>query len=242
MTKISNLDPSKVLGFFSKTFIVVFILGITLILVSLISTGQENSTFSKKLCFTNSCLKYTYNIFSETIKLSQAFTSLLTSIATIGGIVVAVFTYINSVKTNALNNHISHFQIFSNCIISECQKRDMLSISSIDIFHWYNSIFKRSRDGIMTVSNEYRRIIKDLNTTICVSNERCQKASKESFRYKVHQSEMIETLKTFKISLEMHPRNEFYEIEGQVLGLIQTVNNAFAANSNLEEIADRAYI
>ena len=96
------------------------------------------------------------------------------------------------------------------------------------LFNTEERLKKLSNEYYDSASDAYRKII--------------QNRSKESFRYKVHQSEMIETLKTFKISLEMHPRNEFYEIEGQVLDLIQTVNNAFAANSNLEEIADRAYI
>ncbi|MGO0305086.1 retron Ec48 family effector membrane protein [Endozoicomonas acroporae] len=242
MTKISDLQPSQVLSFFTRTFITVFFVGLGILIFLLAVTVIEEKIYIKEFCFRNSCLKYTFGLFSESIKLAQAYLSLLTAVATIGGIVAAVFTYTNSASTNALNNHISHFQIFSDYVLAESNKRDRISISSIDVFYWYNMIFKRSKEGVMTVSDGYRDAMNNLNSTIEASNERAQRAQNGSFLYKQHQTDMIESLREFKITLQRHPRNDFYEIEDQLLDLIKTVNNAFTPNSNVADLTDRSYI
>ncbi|OYD21300.1 hypothetical protein B6S09_16095 [Oceanimonas baumannii] len=162
--------------------------------------------------------------------------SLLVSIATVGGIVVAVSNYLNVAQTNALNNHISHFKIFQDYVTFEVGKRNMLNISSVDMFRWYNLIFHSSRTGSMDISGEYVMAMIGINDEISRSNGQAQNAKEGSYRYKEHQERISKKINFFGIKLGFHPRNDFDEIERQIFDLISTVNKAFCSGSIVPDI------
>ena len=236
------IKSNKPFVFFMYAFITTAIMGFGLTLISLIWTAYVDEIYNYNLCLTNECIKYTYTLFEYSLKGFSITITLLTSIATIGGIIVALLNYVSTTNSSALNNHIAHFKIFNDYLFFEIEKRDRLNISAIDIFKVYNLIFDKSRTGIMDVSEEYRNDISSLNIEIERSNEFSQTASSESFRYKIHQERMINIFKKFGIELDFHPRNDFYEIEGQLLDLVSTINQAFCTESALPEIPRRQYI
>lgn len=198
--------------------------------------------YNYEFCFTNDCLKYTGTIFGSTFELATKSVQLLTSIATIGGIIFAILSYLNVAQTNALNNHISHFTIFQDYVQSEILKRHLLSAKHIDIFTWYNLVFENSRNGSIDVSERYILTIEKINSSIKKSNEQAQKASAGSFRYKDHQELMISSFSSLGVTLTRHPRNDFFEIEGELLDLISITNKAFTPGSDIKLFLSRNYI
>ncbi|HHH1072599.1 TPA: retron Ec48 family effector membrane protein, partial [Yersinia enterocolitica] len=139
-------------------------------------------------------------------------------LSTLGSIFIALFSYINSVKTSALGNHMAHLKIFQDYINEELKKRDKISPSSIDSLYWYNLIFTNSQEGNVSVSNKY---IEKINSSIEISNLKSTNASNGSFRFVEHQHLMINTLCNLGITLHTQPRIQFKEAEDQVIDLIQ---------------------
>ncbi|WP_324726627.1 retron Ec48 family effector membrane protein [Pseudomonas chlororaphis] len=216
--------------------------GFLLSLVIFLKTGFAESAFDKNLCFTNSCVKYGLSLYAQVLLILKETLNLLVTIATIGGIIVALLSYLNSVGATALSNHISHFSIFQSYIGNEISKRDRISASSVDIFLWYNAIFFKSRSGLTAISPDYVSLINSINNEIKKSNLQSEKGVDGSFRYRPHQERIIQSLKNIGIVLTHQPRNEFYEIEDQVFNLIATVNKSFCYSDQVPQILNRKYI
>ncbi|MEZ0535001.1 retron Ec48 family effector membrane protein, partial [Enterobacter sp. KB-221C9] len=125
--------------------IAIVFLGAVFFVISFISTGIQERFFERDFCFHNTCILNFTNGYSQSLLILQATFILLGLVASIGGIVVALLGYTNSVSVSALGNHISHFKIFQEYLSYEINKRDRLSSSSFDIFKWYNIIFNKSR-------------------------------------------------------------------------------------------------
>jgi hypothetical protein len=245
MTTNTNFSPKTVLPQLIHYFKWITIIGLVFFAMIVISTifsivSSDFQNFS--FCFTNHCINNTLTAFSGAIKFMAGLVFILTSIATVGGIFIALMGYINNHETSTLNNHISHFTIFKDYINIEVMKRDRLDVSVLDIFRWYNLIFINSRLGSMVISDRYIDIIKEINIEITTSNIQSQKATEGSFYYRKHQYRMIEVVKSLGIVLEIYPRNDFYEVEGQLLALISSINNEFCSDERIPAIENRKYI
>lgn len=221
--------------------ITIISLGTLLFLISFIATGIQESFFSRKFCFHNTCILNFTNGYSQSILILQATFVLLGLVASIGGIVVALLGYTNSVSVSALGNHISHFKIFQEYLSYEITKRDRLSASSFDIFKWYNIIFNKSRSGSTSISQDYCDLIKKINSAISESNTACTQAKSGSFSYVKHQNNITTLLRDFGIMHPRLPRNDYYEVEDQVFELIDNINREFCYSSSIELLEKRLY-
>lgn len=216
-------------------------LGSILFTTSVVLTGLQEGFFSREFCFNNSCISNFTNGYSQSILILQATFILLGLVASIGGIVVALLGYTNSVSVSALGNHISHFKIFQEYLSYEINKRDRLSASSFDIFKWYNTIFNKSRSGSTSISKDYCDLIKKMNHTINASNIACTKAKSGSFSYVNHQINITTLLRDFGIIHPRLPRNDYYEVEDQVFELIDNINREFCYSTSIESLVKRLY-
>ncbi|MEZ8229242.1 MULTISPECIES: retron Ec48 family effector membrane protein [Vibrio] len=234
--------PEKIFNAFFISLAVIAFLGVVILILSLFSTMVETKSYELELCFSSDCLINAKEIYKPQIELLFGIVYIAGTVATIGGIVVAVHTYMNNVSTNALSNHIAHLQVFQDYLVIELSKHDHLSISSIDVYGWYNSIFTESTQGRVYVSESYKSSVNSINEVILISNNESQTAESGSFRYKQHQTRMTSTLKNFGINMGYHPRNDYFEIEGQVLALITSINNAFCSNSGVINFEPRQFI
>ncbi|MEZ8880277.1 retron Ec48 family effector membrane protein [Vibrio lentus] len=226
-----------------KYVIILFIFIMTILTtVSIISTIINGNLFQRPFCFTNNCLKDTYVLFEYPIKLALSMVTVLTSVITSAGIFIALLSYFNITKSNALNNHIAHFKIFNDYVIQEIEKRDMLNVAAFDIFKWYNTIFEESRFGSTDVSKGYIIYISELSKEIEISNEKAQLASSGSYSYKEHQRRIIPYFERLGILLTHHPRNDFNSIEQELVELVDVMNKAFCFHSNIKPIPQRKYI
>lgn len=219
----------------------VFIASTTTI-ASLISTGFHNKIFSKEFCLENSCLQYFNEMFSSSIEIFTGSLEALSFIATTGGILVALQSYITSSQASTIANHISHFSIFQTFISNEVCKRDRISIYSIDVFAWYQAIFPNSRNGEISACDKYKEQISNISSEINISNKQTTTPSREGFRYKEHQDRMISCLSPIGIGISRATRNGYFEIEDQVISLINSVHRAFCSGDDIPEIPKRLYI
>lgn len=229
------------LNFLAAGLILVAVLGLVVSFSIFLVTGFSGE-FSRPLCFTNGCIKKFLEIFDQSFLVLSATLSLLVGITTIGGIIVALMSYLNSSSATALSNHISHYSIFQNYIILEISKRNRIAAASVDIFVWYNLIFSNSRIGRTTISDEYCSVISALNNEILFSNEQARNANQGSFRYMPHQKRIIDSLNRLGIGLSHQPRNEFYEIEDQIFSLISSLNKSFCYSDKVPELLKRNYV
>jgi hypothetical protein len=241
--KLKSVWPEDpLLSRLAALLIGVAILGAFSAITVFLATGYQDGIFLLNPCFTSDCVDQAAEYFSGPMSIIKETINLLVAIATIGGIIVALMSYITSVGTTALSNHISHFSIFQNYLNNEIARRDRISPTSIDTLFWYNAIFSDSRFGQTSISLEYIELVKSLNTQISQSNDQAKKTETDSFRYKPHQARLIQTLRSFGIQLTHQPRNDFYEIEGQVFSLISCVNKSFCYRRHVPDLMQRAYI
>lgn len=194
------------------------------------------------ICLDSDCVGYFLNEIESAVTLAGATMGVMVSVATVGGIVVALLSYLNSSNTSALSNHIAHFSIFHNYVGGEIEKLSMVSPGSVDILSLYNFIFHKSRSGKTDVAASYIDIVNDINAEITASNGKAEFSEDGSFRYKDHQNRIICVLKKLGIKMAYLPRNDFYEAEGQVFLLIERINQSFCYSDSVPNIVKRRYI
>ncbi|PML43805.1 hypothetical protein BCT35_18150 [Vibrio lentus] len=224
-----------------KIFFLTCTLALLLIILALGQTIIEDKIYLRPLCFSNSCLEETYKQFKYIIDLAFSVVSIFTSLLTSFGIFIAALTFFNTSKTNALNSHINHFKIFSDYLSFEVNKRGSIHLASIDVFTWYNLIFQESKEGSISVSNDYKNAINIINSQILISNEQSTIVTNGSYKYKDHQKRMIEALSKIGINLQLCPRNDFIMIEGDFHNLIDTINSSFCSGYNIPKLKERLY-
>jgi len=215
-----------------------FLVAITVFLV----TGWQEGVFALGSCFSSACVKNAVEYYSGALLIFKETLNLLVMVATIGGIIVALLSYLNTSGATALSNHISHFSVFQSYIVNEISKRDRISPASVDTLFWYNVIFSNSRSGRTTISPSYIDAVNQLNGEIIFSNNQATSVANGTFRYKPHQERVIQALQAFGIKLTHQPRNDFYEIEMQVFSLIMCVNSSFCYEDQVPALNTRQYI
>lgn len=179
------------------------------------------------LCVRNECVKYFLEQIDQSISIINATVTLLVAIATVGGIFVAVSTYRATVKTNSLSSHLSHLAAFQSYVTSEINKHERLSAQSFDLILWYVAIYPKSRVGSLEVSIEYMDFGDKLATVIGNGNKVMDTSGADKFRFMPHQQSLIELMKNIGVQLERHHRKAWYEVEDDLLSLINAVHRTF---------------
>lgn len=200
-----------------------------------------DNIYSLPICFENKCFLNFYEYFSSAFNIAGAALSLIVLVATVGVIFVALLSYLSALKASHFTNHISHLTLFQSFFVEEVRKRDLLAISSFDSHKIYNLIYSGSRNGNMSVSEDYFLFIEVLNGVILGSNFNSFKASKGPFIYKDHQAEMIRSLGVIGFDLQFMPKKDFYEIETQVISLIDSISKSFCGGGARVILEDRMY-
>lgn len=218
------------------------LVGFVLSAVVAVMTMCDQGLFNSSLCLNNECVGFFLKSINSAIDIANATLKLLVSVATVGGIIVALLSYLNNSNTSALSNHIAHFSIFHSYINGEIEKLSMISPSSVDVLSLYNCIFDKSRTGKTDISKNYIEFVEKLNKEISTSNDKSSNPKVGSFRYKEHQCRIILILKDTGITMNYLPRNDFFEAEGQVFSLIERVNQSFCYTDSVPLLKKRHYI
>lgn len=197
--------------------------------------------YQREICFSLTCIE----LFISSLESLDAFINgalkLLLSLVSVFGIYNALKSYINSIQTSRSNIYLTHLNTFKQYLMHEIESFDSLNIKSFNILKWYNMAFPLSRSGDLDVGVEYKEFIKELNDVIKNSNEIASGRTPAEFKYRQHQSDMIDVFKRFGIKMLRLPRNDFYEVEGDLMNLIIKVNSEFCFMGEQGELHERVY-
>ena len=238
---IKNIFSDETIGPSIRVLLIALGTGVTISLIVFLFTFFHLRLWTSNFCITNSCIKHTIETFDQSIIIIDITFKALIFLITTGSIAIALFSYKNSVATTALTNHISHFTLFQDYVTHEVNKTPEISLRSVEILEWYNSIYRNSRMGNVSVSPEYIELIKAVNNRIEISNNEVKGSGSDFFRYKIHQTEMIKALSNCSINLERLPRLAFFSVERAALNLIGKVNSAFCFSPDIPPITFRIY-
>lgn len=203
--------------------------------------GLSDGLFKEDFCFKKDCIKHAKDTFDYSLYIIFGTINLLVAMATVGGIFVALLSYLHSTSATAFGNHISHLVVFHSYLASEISKNHRISPSSLDVFYWYNLIFPDARSGMLMVSTTYEVLIKNVRDEIVSSNNSASNAKSGSFRYVDHQNRMVVALSGLGIRVDRQPRVDFFEVEKQILSLIKSVNFAFCRQSSRCDLPKSIY-
>lgn len=243
MSKFKSLLQNNPLSLLFLGFVLalIFVLGFGLSITSALVSIYDKNLIEHDICFNGDCVKRLLQEIEPALGIAKGAIDFGVAIATIGGIFVALLSYLSSANNAALTNHIEHLKIFAEYIESEVKKRDRLSYSNFDTLLLYGKIFNQSRVGKTTVSDGYRVFISDLNNVIEESNERCIGGTPGGFSYKDHQRRIRDHLCSLGIVIYAAPRNDYFEMENQLFSLLHRLNQSFCPPGVLPDIAARKY-
>lgn len=216
-------------------------IGVFIFLTVFITIFFADQLYLLSFCFSNKCFINLYEKYSSAFTVAKSTLDLIVLVATVGAIFVALLSYLSTLKSSYFTNHISHLSLFQSFFVEEVRKRDLLSISSFDPHKIYGLIYSNSRGGDMSLSEAYFEFIGRVNKVISDSNFNSYRATKGPFIYKDHQAEMIRALEGIGFNLQFMPKKDFYEIETQVLSLLDSISKSFCGGDVRTELEHRMY-
>lgn len=183
----------------------------------------------KDFCFSSECYTFAFKKIEPATQILLAGGWFLTLFGTLGGALIALTSYLTSIKHNAFNNHLSHIRLFSDFVNTELIKHSGISKNKIDIFHWYNLIFPNSSDGNMSISQDYYDRIKNVKLEIVTSNNIV--TEKANIYMVEHQKRMLPKFEgVFGIKMDVLPKNDYIRVEEEIFIFIDKVNKTFTNN------------
>lgn len=228
----------------AKLLIAVIVSGIAISILILVLTYRAESLGDLDFCLSSSCIEFWSESNKASLDVLAVTGALAIGLVTVGGILIALLNYQNSVHFSSVSNHLSHLSIFSNYVKNEASRRSLLSSLNVESLKWYNLAYSDSMSGNLEISGAYIGFIDRLNTQVEKSNSLYQNTSTnldERYKYTAHQSELISLLQEIGIYLERKPRIDFNLIEDQALDLLQTVNFSFCRNKLIPAVKLRTY-
>lgn len=215
--------------------------GLLISTVSVVWTMAEGMLWRRPFCLSSDCVDSAKHLFAGSVDILKLFSAVVTWVATVGGIVLALLNYLNSTSATAFGNHVAHSKIFYDYLTAEIAKRERLKPANVDIYRLYALAFEGSRLGLMQVSDRYRLKIKAVAHVINDSNNLMMSASAEGFRFKDHQHRLILALADLGVTVTTQPRIDFFEIEEEVFGLLDAINHVFCSESPIDRLPQRNY-
>ena len=163
------------------------------------------------------------------------------NVTTILGVAIAVLTYHKTKQSQAISNHFSNVDLFKNYTSEEISKSEWLSIASFDLMVWYLKIYPESKLGNMQCSSEYIENINALAKCISDSNDGTYNQKKLGYQFSTHQKSVNKIYRSLGIKIKETNRLSFYEIEGEILNLIDKVNKTFPNLQKFTKFPTRSY-
>tara|TARA_R110001632_G_scaffold41641_1_gene104809 strand:+ start:38190 stop:38888 length:699 start_codon:yes stop_codon:yes gene_type:complete len=191
--------------------------------------------YNLDLCITYNCLSYFFSAFDGVVEIIEFYVVNLFYLISMVSLYVATQHYIKSNISTNMATHISNANTFKSHIEEDVLRSNIVGLSAIDSYKWYNIVYPESRNGFLLVSENYKDKIKIISKIIEESNK------DNKLDYKNHQSKMIPALKQIGIEVGRSPRNNFNETEQYVLKLIKKINKEFCFVDNQVSIVEAKY-
>ncbi|WP_157774515.1 retron Ec48 family effector membrane protein [Aeromonas sp. CU5] len=189
-----------------------------------------NDLYYKSFCFSSECYAFAFKKIEPATQILLAGGWFLTLFGTLGGALIALTSYLTSIKHNAFNNHLSHIRLFSDFVNTELTKHSGISKNKIDVFHWYNSIFPDSSNGNMEVSKDYYKNIDYIALEVLTSNNTI--IEKANIYIMDHQKRVLPKIEAvFGTQIDVLPKNDYIKVESEIFMFIDKVNKTFTNSS-----------
>ena len=206
---------------------------VIVILFIIFLLGKED-LYSQNFCLSFQCIDNVLIAISSVVQLIELSLKILVASVTIFGVYHALSNYLSSIDASRSNIHLTHLNTFKHYLISEIESHERLKIKSFNTFKWYNIAFPISSQGKLDIGADYKKWIDELNSQVKISNNMINGTTPKGFDYNEHQTRIILVLKKLGIKLPRLPRNDFYELEGEMFYLINKVNQEFCfINKNI---------
>ncbi|WP_447929047.1 retron Ec48 family effector membrane protein [Vreelandella sp. EE27] len=183
--------------------------------------------YEQSFCLSNDCFKQFYSFFDVSFLIIEWSFKASIGLFALGSFGLACKNYMHNKNANAFSSHIAYLSLFQNYLDIEVGKRIRVNRSSIDALHWYNIIYPNSSFGDIKPSEEYMRLLGEINGCILKSNEEFMGPSYKHYDYNIHQQRLISNLSNIGIYLEPLPRANFWSVEEEVVSLIEVINTSF---------------
>lgn len=224
---------------------IIFIVIVCSILAMVLCFSFFSTIYDQKLnkldfCLQSKCIDYFATKITGVVALAQFFGWLITLVAALGGAIIALRTYITGIGNSNITNHIAHFSMFRDFVISEINKRKKISPDTIDIHLWYSVIFPESKTGNLSCSQKYIVCIDEIKNVVEDANYHILTLTGK-YKYQIHQRKMIDSLSTIGVSINNGPKNIFIDIEYEVFGLVDSVNSTFVSGCPVFCSLERKY-
>jgi len=193
------------------------------------------------ICNNAGCIEEFSKTYFGAFSWYASWLSVAYNITTILGVAIAVLTYYKTQQSQAISSHFSNVDLFKNYVSEEISKCDWLSIASFDLMKWYLSIYPESKAGNMQCSEEYSKNINELEKYITDSNIGMYDQKKIGYQFSKHQQNVKKIFRSLGIRVKETNRLSFYEIEGEILTLIEKVNSTFPSSQRFNKFPVRSY-
>lgn len=223
------------------SFVIMLLIFIVIVMVSYFVTLNDRDVI---FCLKSQCVDYFVRRFNGTLLLIKGGVYILGFYLTCCGVYLALANYLVSVKSSSLSGYVSHLNLFRSYVESELEKSSGLEIRDIDIFKWYKLLFPDSLYGDITPSKHYSDFLEKVSNVIEVTSRPFLGHDAPKYCYKDHQGRMIGTLSEVGISIGRMPKNDFFEVESQVLEIVDSVSMTFAEGVDEKRLIqlNRAYL
>ncbi|HBF46184.1 MAG TPA: hypothetical protein DDW91_06790 [Shewanella frigidimarina] len=224
----------------SRYIKIYLLVSLVIVIFTLIFSLGNEGLYSQEICWTFKCVNNVFIAVSGTVSIIDLLLKILVAFVTVFGVIHALNNYLSSIDASRSNIHLTHLNTFKNYLTSEVDVHNGLKIKNFNTFKWYNIAFPGSNIGKLEIGDDYKKLIDDINHQVKISNDMVSSITPKGFDYKEHQTRIISVLAKVGIKLPRLPRNDFYELEGEIFYLINKVNQEFCFINN--KIFKREYI
>lgn len=237
LVNIKNIPPRR----FVYVLLGFLLIPLLIIIIYVSFVFPWSGVFNKELCYSIKCIENSSEKYLKPFSWYSSWLVVLYNVTTILGVAIAVLTYYSNVQSQAISNHFSNVDLFKNYVEEEISKRDWLSVASFDLMVWYLAIYPNSKKGDMKCSSRYRKLINEINETIRRSNQGVYDEKIVGYRFVKHQKLSNSLYKQIGIKIKETNRLSYYEVEGQLLDLIESVNSSFPSEDGIKKFIKRSY-
>ncbi|MDP2506357.1 retron Ec48 family effector membrane protein [Oceanobacter sp. 3_MG-2023] len=224
-----------------KIILFIFLPTTVVSVFSVYETSITTYTEIPDLCMSNKCLIEIYETYSVPLDLFVLALNLIIPLTTLFTLLITIDSVKENKSTATIQRHLSTYNTFVNFLDVELAQLKTINPSSINKVIWFNRMYMDPNNNNYRVSPEYIRFMEEINKNITESNTRYMPGKHSDFKYKSHQYNMIAVFNNIGMDISNGPRLEFFELEGELLKLIEKTNIFFLSKEKEFNIKDRVY-
>lgn len=180
------------------------------------------------ICFSNKCLGNFNNDFGNLIKFHVSGAEYIMWMTTIMSLIVAIYSYVVSVKVSMTALANSEFQDFKNIIDNNIRADSDLKNYHLDYYKIFNMIYENSDEGDFSISPNYICRLKMINSLI-----RSYSSNGKIRLHDDYASSLILILESFGFNVKNRGRKYFHSDELVIIRFLNKINKSILKEGNI---------